>query len=496
MRIQAQNFTLTPDGAPLPSCPGCFRESSGDLHEHDCDSLGARFVSALSACPICLEHLDGGPTFPSPAAQYLRKTSAAYKLYLGFDYAAGLFLPADNGEFVLVRGSSKNSKPFVLPRATSFASKRDFYECYQDYYHCTNVKAGELHIVEPAFVERVGEGWKLQSMGVLEIVNARAEPDVPANNSPSETGSTVSERSPIFRASLIEESPAIKPPLSTPIEKSRAVTCAQCGSLLENRCAFCWNCGHTTKADAAASKPVAETRTFAPRIFAVEDESTIQQTASAVQTPMFSWSESQPAGTSPPSSLVKLIAIGVVGFVLVTLGVVLLKGSAVQLGHPAEVQVASSLQANADKVPQLESTTVATDDASAQTHPMTSSAERELWKLREKLGASPSDRSLVLQLLASAEEKFPDDYRFPYERAKLVINAREKRSHHDAFDALSLAAEKAIEANKAAEMLKALDADSVGDFHKLSRGHHEWTQIIEALERKDVTLVTEKSDLR
>jgi hypothetical protein len=181
----------------------------------------------------------------------------------------------------------------------------------------------------------------------------------------------------------------------------------------------------------------------------------------------------------------------------VTLGAVLLKGPASKLGNPAEVQVASSLQVNADKAPQLESTSVATDNANARTHPLTNSAEHELWKLREKLvGASPSERSLVLQLFAGTEEKFPDDYRFPYERAKLVINARETRSHHDAFDALSLAAEKAIEANKAQEMLKALAADSVGDFHKLSRGHHEWTQIIQALERKDVTLVTAKSDLK
>ena len=424
---QTKNFSLTTDGAPQPSCPGCFEECSGDLREHECDPLGARFVTGLKACPICLEHLDVGPAFPSSAAQYLRKIRAANKLNVAFDYATGLFLPGDNGEFVLVNGSTRTSRPFVLPRATRFKSKRDFYELYQDYFHCPDVNSGELHIIEPAFVERVANGWKLQSMGTLEIVNAQPEPDAPARIIPS---------------------------------------------------------------NVSASKPVEGTRSFAPRIFAIEDESTVQQHVDDNQPLMFSWAEPQTPKPSPALSLVKLIAMVVVAFGLVTLGVVLLKGPASQLGDAAEVRVASSLPANVDKAPQPQATNVAADETNAQTHPATNSAEQELLKLRDKLaGASPSDQS-SLQLFASVEEQFPDDYRFPYERAKLLINPRETRSHHAAFNALSLAAEKAIEADKADEMLKALEADSVGDFHKLTRGHHEWTHIMEALKRKQVALLT------
>src|SRR6186713_55409 len=35
--LQTKNFTLTADGAPQPSCPGCLHPPSADLHEHICE---------------------------------------------------------------------------------------------------------------------------------------------------------------------------------------------------------------------------------------------------------------------------------------------------------------------------------------------------------------------------------------------------------------------------------------------------------------------------
>jgi len=70
--LQVKNFTLTPEGAPQPSCPGCLRPASADLHEHTCDELNASFVTGLSACPICEERLDIAPAFPSLVAPYLK----------------------------------------------------------------------------------------------------------------------------------------------------------------------------------------------------------------------------------------------------------------------------------------------------------------------------------------------------------------------------------------------------------------------------------------
>jgi ABC-type amino acid transport substrate-binding protein len=115
----------------------------------------------------------------------------------------------------------------------------------------------------------------------------------------------------------------------------------------------------------------------------------------------------------------------------------------------------------------------------------------ELNKLRKRrIDATASDRSAILQAFARAEKQYPNDYRFPYERAKLAVMGPQSRSHDEAFNALSLAAEKAINSGKAREMLDGLEADKSGDFHKLSHGHHEWNQLAKALTSKDTRLLS------
>ena len=149
----------------------------------------------------------------------------------------------------------------------------------------------------------------------------------------------------------------------------------------------------------------------------------------------------------------------------------------------------------AQSPPQIESTTApkAADSSSSSTSAATTASERsfagspadEEWKrLREKrISAKPSDSSAVIASLDEAEKKYPRDYRFPYERAKLSIKGI--TSHHEAFGALVLAADKAIDNGKAQEMLDGLKADQDGDFYKLSRGHREWQVLVQALTNKD-----------
>jgi len=116
--------------------------------------------------------------------------------------------------------------------------------------------------------------------------------------------------------------------------------------------------------------------------------------------------------------------------------------------------------------------------------PTSSTADDEFKRLRERrIGAQPSESRATIASLDDAEKKYPRDYRFPYERAKLSIKGI--TSHHEAFGALALAAERAIDSGKAQEMLDSLLADKDGDFYKLSRGHHEWQALEEALRSKD-----------
>ena len=139
--LQTKNFTLTADGAPQPSCPGCLRPAAADLHEHTCEHVNASFVTGLNTCPICEERLDVAPAFPSTVASYLKRTRSTNKTNVTFDYETGAFVPVEDGEFVVITGLDQ---PVVLPRASKFAAKRDFYEFYQDYYHCPNPDAGEV----------------------------------------------------------------------------------------------------------------------------------------------------------------------------------------------------------------------------------------------------------------------------------------------------------------------------------------------------------------
>ena len=165
---------------------------------------------------------------------------------------------------------------------------------------------------------------------------------------------------------------------------------------------------------------------------------------------------------------------------------------AVTAAQPATPDV----QANPSLEPGPE---VKSDVANGATTQRTSAArpeDNELNKLRERrIAATASDRSAILQAFARAEKQYPNDYRFPYERAKLAVMGPQSRSHDEAFNALSLAAEKAINSGKAREMLDGLEADKSGDFHKLSHGHHEWNQLTEALKNKDMSRLIAKLKL-
>jgi hypothetical protein len=120
----------------------------------------------------------------------------------------------------------------------------------------------------------------------------------------------------------------------------------------------------------------------------------------------------------------------------------------------------------------------------ADTTSAASSANDELNELRNRrVSARPADGHKIVEDLENAEKKYPTDYRFPYERAKLSIKG--VISHHEAFEAIFRAAEKAIDNGKAQEMLSDLTSDKDGDFYKMSRGHHEWETLEQALRNND-----------
>lgn len=120
----------------------------------------------------------------------------------------------------------------------------------------------------------------------------------------------------------------------------------------------------------------------------------------------------------------------------------------------------------------------------------TDSADQEFKTLSDRRAqATPDQRSELEAALKTAEMKYPADYRFTFERAKLV-SAGQK--HHEAFSVLFQAGQKAIDSGKADEMLNSLMADKDGDFSKLSKGHDEWKHLEEALRNKDKSKLSAK----
>jgi hypothetical protein len=487
--LQTKNFTITGEGVPQPSCPACLRPASADLHEHQCDAVNATFVTGLGTCPICDERLDIAPAFPSLVASYLKRTKAANKINVTFDYDTGSFVPVEDGEFVVI---TNLAQPVVLPRAPKFSTKRDFYEFYQDYYHCPNPDAGDVQIVQPAFVSDSSNGWNLVATGILEVIKPQ----------PKKTVTPVIQQPPVVkREEEVIPEPAVTPPAVTPPAVTPpAVTpkvapkkqdpgvraCPECKSMIEEKYAFCWKCGHALEGE---RKPP---RQILSAIDLEDDELTMQHEAQPFRSTVLPWSTTkiQDDPSSSRGSVLKLLSIGGILLLLLSLGLFGLFRSDTQTASATSAPPPVAQESQPQAQPTAPVTTEVSRSAPAETtQQLAANPEDELKELQEKrMSAKPSERPKIYQALAKVEKQYPRDYRFPYERAKLAM----KGSHPDAaFKALTAAAEKAIQTGKAGEMLSGLEEDKSGDFSKLSQGRFEWSRLVAALKRKDTSLLSE-----
>ena len=485
--LETKNFTLTADGAPQPSCPGCLRPASADLHEHACDEVNAVFVTGLSACPICEERLDIAPAFPSLVAEYLKRTRAANKTSVTFDYETGSFVPVEDGEFVVV---TNTDQAIVLPRTSRFSTKRDFYEYYQDYYHCPNPDAGEVQIIEPAVVAPAEIGWTLESMGALEVIQEQ-----PRKKVVTPVAAVVQPPPVVRREEVAAPTPEpVAPPAPAPAPKKEQPgvrACPDCGSLIEAKYSFCWKCGNAMDAE---RKPSGRNPgILMSSAIDLDDELTVQHEARPLSSTMLPWttSSSQRPATNR-GSVLKLMSIGAGALLIVSLGLFGLLRSDTQTAsatapEPAAQQTAPAQTTAAAVTTEVSRSASAQTTTTQQVAPVT--PDDELKKLRERgMTASASERSKIMQAFTKVEKQYPRDYRFPYERAKFVVKAKRRT---EAFKALKVAAEKAITTGKASEMLTGLETDKTSDFSELSEGSFKWSRLVAALKRKDTSLLSE-----
>ena len=553
--LETKNFTLTSEGVPSPCCPGCLHPAASDLREHSCDDAQVSFVTALNTCPICNERLDIRPSFPATIAQYLKRTKAANKTFVTFDYECGLFVPIEDGEFVLIRNNDETNKTFVLPRAARLNSLRDFYELYQDYYHCAAPASGEVTISEPAVVVPMGEGWKLLAPGVFAVIDdqpkrkapvpapqpiapvptAQPKAPVPAPQ-PIAQVPTAQPKAPVPAPQPIAQVPTAQPKAPVPAPQPKtpvrapqpdvsmrqptvetdgssfnrnapastdAAYCTYCDTLIEAKYAFCWKCGsarsESVKAkrrDTQETSSPGELRPSRSRLIvqAMEEDEAESQTVqhqkrgSLLERRELSGHDWLTQSHRDPSlsqkrSVLKLFIIAAVGLLVLSLAVLgVLATRSSSSPQTAEVTSQPSAPNAAPAQP------AAAPVASVELKPVslkTSSVEvpeLALAQLRQM-----RDHSKMLRSLSETETKYSSDYRFPYERARVVVMDHKKNFHEEAFAALARAAQKAINSGKSSEMLQSLNKDSDGDFQKLSHGHHEWSQLQRALKSRNVS---------
>jgi hypothetical protein len=113
------------------------------------------------------------PEFPVSADDYLGKMDR-FANVVRPDFQNGILVndPEGKGELMLIRDArlADEAQPlFVVPRATQFQTKQDFYTYYEKYYDCVRPSAGSVWILGPAVVEKVTGGWRLREKGMLEI---------------------------------------------------------------------------------------------------------------------------------------------------------------------------------------------------------------------------------------------------------------------------------------------------------------------------------------
>lgn len=113
------------------------------------------------------------PEFPVSADDYLGKMDR-FANVVRPDFQNGILVndPEGTGELMLIRDGRlpDDGQPlFVVPRATQFQTKQDFYTHYAKYYDCVRPTAGSVWILGPAVVEKVTGGWRLREKGMLEI---------------------------------------------------------------------------------------------------------------------------------------------------------------------------------------------------------------------------------------------------------------------------------------------------------------------------------------
>lgn len=186
--------------------------------------------------------------------------------------------------------------------------------------------------------------------------------------------------------------------------------------------------------------------------------------------------QAAPKGKALPIILGIALLLVVAGATVVGVAWLLKEKPATATGDALTQNSSGKNQANGTGVTQPQTTVIAADS--------------ELRRIKaERSHATLADHPKIIAALDEAEAKYPEDYRFPYERAKLEVD--DPGSHEKTVvGPLYSAGQIAITNDKAEEMLADLEKSKVKEFGAFSREHKaDWDTLLEALRKKDKSLL-------
>ena len=179
-----KEFSISSEGIPKPSCPGCLKKSPTTKVEHECADFGRTFITTRAICPFCGESLDPAPQFPC-SVSVIRSNVRRELPTLRFDPESNLLTTSPTGPYLILDNPAQSRYPIVVPNSTRLASKQDYYNLYYELFNCDNPAAGEVVILSPAIVEKVENGWLLREPGFIEI-QREPESTSDSQNSPDQ----------------------------------------------------------------------------------------------------------------------------------------------------------------------------------------------------------------------------------------------------------------------------------------------------------------------
>lgn len=113
-----------------------------------------------------------------------------------------------------------------------------------------------------------------------------------------------------------------------------------------------------------------------------------------------------------------------------------------------------------------------------------SKADLEFDQIKSQLNSADivKNKVAIESDVKAAKGRYPEDYRFAYQAAKL--EAMTRKGHHEAFEMLFRVAKQAIETGKSAELLIDLQQDGKNSLRRLT-DHKEWRILETALRNND-----------